>query len=180
MLFAKRLRLRAADREDLPRFVAWLNDPEVRSTLALHLPLSQAQEEAWFAKVLQGPPEEFPLVIELSEGERFKPIGNCGFRFLDWHNRSGAIGLQIGEKGLWNKGYGTEIVELLLAHGFGTLNLHRIWLHVFASNKRAIRSYEKAGFVLEGRQRDAVYREGKYEDVLTMSVLRREWAAPQL
>jgi len=81
----------------------------------------------------------------------------------------------IGEKNYWNQGYGTESITLLLKHGFETLNLNRIMLRVYEDNPRAIRCYEKAGFVHEGRLREARYFEGVYRDVMLMSVLRREW-----
>jgi RimJ/RimL family protein N-acetyltransferase len=81
----------------------------------------------------------------------------------------------IGEKSFWNLGYGTEAVRLLVAHGFQSLNLNRIALHVFQDNPRAIRAYEKAGFTHEGRQRQGEFHQGKYVDVLLMSILRSEW-----
>lgn len=83
----------------------------------------------------------------------------------------------IGDKSYWDKGYGTEVMGLLLSHGFDTLNLNRIYLRVYVSNPRAIRSYEKAGFTLEGRLREAVFQRGAYGDVLIMSALRSEWDA---
>jgi RimJ/RimL family protein N-acetyltransferase len=66
-------------------------------------------------------------------------------------------------------------MRLLLKHGFETLNLHRIFLRVYETNPRAIRTYEKVGFVHEGRMRQALYRQGQYHDILLMSVLRPEW-----
>ena len=66
-------------------------------------------------------------------------------------------------------------MTLLLRHGFRTLNLNRVYLRVHADNKRAIRTYEKVGFVHEGKLRQAVYKNGKYKDVLLMSVLHDEW-----
>jgi hypothetical protein len=83
------------------------------------------------------------------------------------------VGIFIGEKTLWNKGYGTEAMRLLLRHGFETLNLNRICLRVFETNPRAVRSYEKAGFMLEGRERQGMYKDGQYIDVLMMSILLR-------
>jgi RimJ/RimL family protein N-acetyltransferase len=85
------------------------------------------------------------------------------------------LGIFIGDKRYWNKGYGTEVMRLLLRHGFSTLNLNRVFLRVFETNPRAIRSYEKAGFVFEGRMRQAEFIDGKYCDVILMSVLRSEW-----
>lgn len=175
MIYGDRLRLRAIERTDLPYFVQWLNDPQVRLYLNSDLPISQAAEERWFENVLQAPPEERPLAIEVQEGDAWKLIGNAGFMYIDWHARSAEIGLFIGDRSYWDKGHGTQVVHLLLRHGFETLNLNRIYLRVNAENQRAIRCYEKAGFVLEGRLRQAVYRRGNYQDVLIMSVLRSEW-----
>lgn len=103
------------------------------------------------------------------------PIGNTGIMDHDTISRSAELGIQIGEKAYWNKGYGTEAVELMLKHSFLTLNLNRVFLQVFENNPSAIRSYEKAGFVHEGRLREAVFRSGDYLDVFVMSVLKSEW-----
>jgi RimJ/RimL family protein N-acetyltransferase len=65
----------------------------------------------------------------------------------------------------WNKGYGTEAVELMVKYGFEMLNMHRIWLRVFERNKRAIRTYEKVGFIHEGQLRESDYKEGKYHNI---------------
>jgi diamine N-acetyltransferase len=176
MIYAERVRLRAPERSDIPRFVVWLNDPEVRAGLLVAIPFSHADEENWFDNMLKRPMEEHPLTIEVHQGEDWLAIGNCGFFDCDWRCRSAEVGIFIGEKSLWNQGYGTEVMRLLLRHGFDTLNFNRIALRVFANNLRAIRSYEKAGFVHEGCQRQGVYRDGQYIDVLMMSVLRSEWA----
>jgi RimJ/RimL family protein N-acetyltransferase len=177
MIYGKRLRLRAPERDDIPRFAQWLNDPQVRAGLTVYLPLSISNEERWFANMLEAPTAEQPLVIEVKEGSTWLPIGNCGLHNIDWRNRSAEAGVFIGEIKRWNKGYGTEAMQLLLTHGFETLNLHRIALRVYENNPGAIRSYEKAGFTVEGRQRQAEFQNGKYWDVILMSVLRSEWTA---
>ncbi len=61
-------------------------------------------------------------------------------------SRNTEVGISIGAKEWWNKGYGSEAMELMVKYGFETLNMHRVWLRVFERNKRAIRSYEKVGF----------------------------------
>ncbi|MEJ5241202.1 MAG: GNAT family protein [Anaerolineales bacterium] len=175
MIYGERIRLRAIERRDLPFFVAWLNDPEVRHGLQIYLPLSLEEEEDWFTKMLQKSPPERPLAIEVRDGESWKLIGNCGLFNIDWKNSSAELGIFIGDKSCWNRGFGSEAVRLLARHAFETLNLHRVYLRVYEFNARAIRAYEKAGFVLEGRMRQALYREGKYHDVLLMSILRSEW-----
>lgn len=176
MIHGDRVRLRHIEKEDLPRFVEWLNDPEVSQGLSMYTPLSMAEEENWFEKMLEAPSEERSLCIEAKNSDEWQLIGNSGFFSIDWRNRSAELGLFIGDKAYWDKGYGTEVVELLLRHGFATLNLYRIFLRVFEDNPRAIRVYEKAGFIHEGRQRKAEYHNGQFHDVLFMSILRPEWA----
>ncbi len=175
MICGNRVRLRAVERSDLPKFQEWLNDSEVTDHLSTYLPLSMTDEEQWLDRVSHLEQEEKPLAIEMKQGRGWRLIGNSGFFNLEWANRCAEFGLFIGDKSAWNKGLGTETVRLLLRHGFETLNLHRIYLRVYSTNPRARRSYEKAGFVLEGTMREAVYRHGRYADVQIMSVLRSEW-----
>lgn len=175
IIHGKRIRLRAVEREDIAKFHEYVNDPEVTRSLALYLPMSLADEEHWFENLGKRDPNEKPLAIEMRKGKGWTLIGNCGVFAIDWTNRSAELGIMIGEKSEWNKGYGAEAMSLLLRHGFETLNLNRLFLRVYSENVRAVRSYEKAGFVLEGRQREAVYKHGNYDDVLFMSVLRSEW-----
>ncbi len=175
MIYSKRLRLRGAEREDIPRFVSWLNDPEVVEHLLAAYPITQAGEERWFDSMMSREPAEQVRVIEaLIDGE-YKAIGNTSFMGLDWISRKAEIGIFIGEKHLWNHGYGRDAMLLMLRHGFNQLNLNRIFLRVHANNPRGIKAYENAGFVHEGVLRQEVYREGKYVDVLVMSVLRSDW-----
>lgn len=175
MIYGDRIRLRAISREDLPLFVRWLNDPEVIQGLMVMLPFSLDDEEDWYAAVRKKPQAERPLVIEILTDERWEAIGNCGLFDIDWRARRAEFGILIGAKQHWDKGYGTEALGLLVRHGFGTLNLNRIMLRVFADNARAIRAYEKAGFVQEGCLRQGHYHLGAYVDVLVMSMLRSEW-----
>ena len=179
MISGKHVRLRGVERTDIPKFQGWLNDPEVTEGLSVYLPLSMIDEEQWLDKASQMAPEEKPLAIELNDKGTWRLIGNSGFFNLEWANRSAEVGLFIGDKSVWNQGYGTEVMHLLLRHGFETLNLHRIYLRVYSTNPRAKRSYEKVGFVLEGTMREAVYRRGRYADVHIMSVLRSEWTAAE-
>jgi diamine N-acetyltransferase len=175
MIFGDRLRLRKLERVDLPQFVEWLNDPEVRAGLGAYLPLSQAEEDRWYEKTLDRPSEEHVLVVEVREEDSWQMIGSTSFFDIDWRNRKAEFGILIGDKNYWNRGFGTEITRLMLKHGFETLNLNRIYLKVYTTNPRARRAYEKAGYTLEGTLRQADFREGQYVDDLIMSVLRDEW-----
>jgi RimJ/RimL family protein N-acetyltransferase len=181
MIQGERIRLRRDERTDIPEFVKWLNDPEVRRYLSFMMPISMANEELWFENMLRLPAAEQPFAIEIrktsheKEAETWQMIGNCSFMDMDHTARSAEVGLFIGDKSCWNKGYGTEVMRLLLQFGFETLNLNRIFLRVDEHNQGGIRAYHKAGFVEEGRLRQAVYRDGEYFDFLIMSVIRSEW-----
>jgi diamine N-acetyltransferase len=177
MIYGERIRLRGVEKADLPQFVDWLNDPEVVDGLGMFLPLSLADEEKWFEKATEHEPAEKPLVIDILDGEKWRMVGSSSLFGIDWTNRFAEVGIVIGDKSVWNKGYGTETMRLLIKHGFETLNLNRIWLRVNADNPRAISSYEKAGFTHEGRYRQGTYKQGKYVDILLMSILRDEWNA---
>ena len=179
MIVGKRVRLRGLERADLPLLQKWLNDPDVTAGLGMVLPLSMADEEQWFERVMHMEPEAKPMAIELKASRGWRLIGDIGFFNIEWTNRCAEFGIAIADKSVWNKGYGTESVQLLLRHGFETLNLHRIYLRVYSTNPRARRSYEKAGFVLEGTMREAVYRSGRYADIHIMSLLRPEWDAAE-
>ena len=181
MILGERIRLRRNERADISKFVGWLNDPDVRRYLSLNMPISMASEEQWFENMLKLPASEQPFAIEIrkispeNETDAWQMIGNCSFMNMDHTARSAEVGLFIGDKSCWNKGYGTDVMRLLLHFGFETLNLNRIFLRVDEANKGGIRAYEKAGFVQEGHLRQAVYRDGKYFDFLIMSVIRSEW-----
>lgn len=177
IIYGERIRLRAVEREDIQRFYVWVNDPDVTLHLSLYLPLSAVDEENWFDSLGKRPQAEKPLAVEIRDGDGWKLIGNCGVFDIDAVSRQAELGIMIGGKDEWDKGYGAETMALLLRHCFETLNLNRAYLRVYAGNERGKRAYEKAGFVEEGRLREAVYKRGKYDDVIVMGALRSEWIA---
>lgn len=177
MIYGKRVRLRAVEKEDLPHYVTWLNDPEVRKGLSAYLPFSQAAEEKWYEELQKKPPYEQSMAIEIQpeEGGEWIFVGGCGLFDFDWRVRQAEVGIHIGEKKYWNQGFGTRVMRLLLKHGFETLNLNRVSLRVLGNNPRAISAYEKTGFVREGTLRESHFHEGEYVNIHLMSVLRSEW-----
>lgn len=174
MIVGERVRLRPIERDDLPRFVEWFGDPEVRHHLAVYLPFSLAQEERWFENLLERLErrQDVALAIETAEGVH---IGSIGLHAINWKDRNAELGIAIGEKAHWGQGYGTDAIRTMLGLAFRELNLHRVVLRVDADNARAIRCYEKAGFQREGTSREAVFREGKYVDQHIMSILQLEF-----
>ncbi len=174
MIYGERVRLRAIEREDVPRFVRWFNDPEVRQFLTMYRPLSRAEEERW-VESLASRREDIVLAIEVRAGDQWVHIGNVGLHRIDWKNRTATLGIVIGEREYWGKGYGTEAVRTMLRYAFEELGLNRVELETYSFNPRAIRCYEKAGFKREGVRRQALYRNGKFHDVILMGILRDEF-----
>jgi len=176
ILRGERVFLRAPERSDIPAFVRWFNDSLTTSFIMMRAPMSQASEEQWFDQMLQRDGKEaYHFVICLIEDGR--AIGNLGLFEIDHVNGHAGIGITIGEKELWGRGYGTDAMNALVDFGFGMLRLERLWLDVYDFNVRARRSYEKAGFVVEGTRRHEVFKRGRYYDTILMSILRDEWQA---
>jgi RimJ/RimL family protein N-acetyltransferase len=167
--------LRPLEREDAVRIAPWINDPEVTRTLLSHRPMGVAAEEAFLDALASRPGEEVHLGIVARDDDAL--VGVVGFKSVDPIHRSAELGLFVGDRSRWGRGFGTEATRLLLAHGFDTLNLHRVALRVLAHNTAAIRVYEKCGFQREGVHRAALFREGRYWDDLTLALLADEWRA---
>lgn len=168
--------LRPAERDDIERFVRWFADAEVTRHLAGRAPFSKAMEERWFETMIEEQGKKsWHFVICLLEDDR--PIGTAGFHHINQEDGHASFGISIGEKAEWSKGYGTDALRAISDFGFGQLRLERIELDVDAPNKRAQRSYEKAGFVREGVLRHAHFSDGEFKDIVRMALLRDEWAA---
>jgi RimJ/RimL family protein N-acetyltransferase len=161
--------------ENLRAFARWYSDPEIaRLTRYQQSPLSHDEVQRFFYSRIMGS-DFLAMAIHVRETDRL--IGTCAFSQLDGDNGSTLYHITIGEPDAWGKGYGTEATELMLAHAFTRLALHRVGLTVFEFNARAIKAYEKCGFVEEGRARQAILREGRFWDEIHMSVLLDEWEA---
>jgi RimJ/RimL family protein N-acetyltransferase len=139
----------------------------------MYMPMSVAKEELWFEDQLKDKNSHI-FGIETLDG---KLIGNIGIGELDHRSRRAILGITIGEKDYWDQGYGAEAVITLLRFVFKEMNLHRVSLRVYEFNYRAIRCYEKCGFVSEGRLRQAHFHDGDYHDELVMGILREEFLA---
>ncbi|MFX1344616.1 MAG: GNAT family N-acetyltransferase [Promethearchaeota archaeon] len=175
MLKGDRVILGPVKREYIDSYLKWLNDPEITQFLTIFLPLTRMMEEDWIENLKNRNDTIAFAILILDEKNVEKLIGNCGLHAIDWKNRVSEIGIMIGEKEYQSKGYGTEAMQILLDYGFNTVNLNRIQLRVYEFNSRAINSYKKIGFIEEGRMRKAVFINGKYHDIIIMSILHEEW-----
>lgn len=171
-LIGERIYLRPLEMDDVPTCLRWINDPEVTRTLMIYTPLNELREREWFERHYK---DDREIILALALQEKDKHLGNVGLHRIDWKNRHGELGIMIGEKDEWGKGYGGEAIGLILRYGFERLNLHRIYLRVYANNQRALRCYEQAGFRREGVQRESHFAQGRYWDTLMMGILEGEW-----
>lgn len=174
MLKGKRVILRPIRRSDKELFLRWFNDLEVIRNLIRYLPLTEGYEEKWIEDVMKEQRPIFVIEAILVNGKR-KPIGNCGLYQIEEKDRVAALGISIGEKKFWSKGYGTEAANLLIDYGFKFLNLHKIESDAWAFNERSIKMHKKLGFVVEGQRRQRKYIEGKYQDSMVFGLLKDEW-----
>lgn len=172
-IVGRRVVLRRHRPENLAVVSRWYRDPEVaRLTRYQTRPMPREEVERFFQTRLLGS-DSVAYAIHVRLTDRL--IGLTTFSSLDPDNGSVLFHITLGERDIWGQGYGTEAASLMLAHAFERLGLHRVGLSVFSFNERAIRSYEKAGFRIEGRLRDAIARDGRYWDEIQMGALRPEW-----
>jgi len=169
-LIGKKCYLSPIDTNDAVKFTEWLNDMEVIVTLQLYGSIINLESEKAFLDTLSKEHSYSIIAIEKEE-----LIGNCGFLDVDHVNQTAETGIFIGNKTYWNKGYGAEALSLLMDYGFKALNLHNIMLRVFEGNKGAIRCYEKIGFKLIGRRREASHRNLAKHDLIYMDILPEEF-----
>jgi RimJ/RimL family protein N-acetyltransferase len=128
----------------------------------------------WLEKDLEKEsPTTFNFFIRALEGDRL--IGFVGLGGVQGSQGDAWMSIGLGDRQDWGKGYGTDALQVLLRYAFTELNLHRVSLAVFEYNPRALRSYEKAGFRIEGCQRKMTQREGRRWDGILMGILRDEW-----
>ncbi|MEW5872172.1 MAG: GNAT family protein [Chloroflexota bacterium] len=159
-------------------FSRWGRDSEYWRLLASDpaTPRSPKAIQAWVEKFLEkDPPEVYMFMIRALEDDRL--IGEIGLDGVQWEHGESFVGLSLGERSDWGKGYGTDAMRVILRYAFTELNLARVSLTVFEYNPRAMRSYEKAGFRYEGRSRQFLRRDGQRYDLLFMGILREEWQA---
>jgi RimJ/RimL family protein N-acetyltransferase len=179
MLQGKRVILRGATREDLTRQWIFNNDVEVELAGGGDPPMPQSLErlQAEFdGEAAKGGRDGASFAIEVDG----LYIGGCALFHFDNTAQTCELGIGIGDKSYWGKGYGREAVQLLLDYAFRLRNMHKVWLTTHGANERAQRAYRACGFVEEGRLRDHVWHDGRYQDLVYMGILRREWQKSDL
>jgi len=167
------VRLRAMTPDDYPLMTAFKNDVEMELLGGGDPP--RPHTLAAVTEFFDGMARQKPIHFAIEADGTL--IGDCGLHNVDQRSGTAELGIGIGDRGYLGRGYGREAVRLLVDWGFRMHNLRKIWLQVYASNSRAVRSYTAAGFVEEGRLRAHVWSAGGYEDLLQMAVFRDEPAS---
>lgn len=161
---------------DAEAFARWQSDSEYMrlQDSDSFMPATPKQMQRRLEKELERNPDtNFEFTIRTLSDD--KPIGSIGLGGVRWNHGDTFVGIGLGDREYWGNGYGTDAMRIILRYAFTELNLHRVSLDVFEYNPRAQRSYEKAGFKIEGRQRQVMQRDGRRWDFIFMGILRAEW-----
>jgi len=173
-LAGARIYLRNLEPDDVEgNYGYWLNDPEVCRFNAHHRFPYAKDDLRGYIEGLNGARDRLVLAIIDREGDQH--VGNISLQSIDPIERSAEFAIVIGEKTAWGKGFSKEAARLILDHGFGALNLHRVCCGTSAENTPMQKLALAMGFSLEGRRREALYKDYQYWDILEYGLLRREW-----
>lgn len=173
MYYGEKVCLRAYREEDIPKATSFVNDEELKKLLVTNIPFPMTlwEEEEWVKSQKSSQNGSYNFAIEDIETKAY--IGGCGIQEVNWLSRVATVGIMIGDKEYWGKGYGTDAMKVLMDFIFNKMNIRKIRLSTFSFNMRARKSYEKCGFEVEGILKDEIFKDGKYYDEIIMSVFNK-------
>lgn len=171
-LVGERIYLSPVSMEDAEKYVEWFNDFKMTDGIGSSSRMMNIESEK---KFIQDSLENNHYNFAIVDLESDELLGNCGIQNISQLHRIAEVGIFIGEEHNRNKGYGAEVLNLLLDYGFNYLNMNNIMLNVKSFNERAIACYKKAGFKECGRRRESYFLNGKYYDDIQMDILAREF-----
>jgi RimJ/RimL family protein N-acetyltransferase len=147
-------------------YARWLNDPEVNRFLESRFRSHAVEDLRQFIGKIGSDPACLFLAIRLHDADRH--IGNIKLGPIDPHHRLGDIGLLIGEKDCWGRGYAAEAVRLLADHAFTELRLHKLTASCYGPHRSSARAFEKAGFKIEAVRPSHFQCEGRWVDAILL------------
>ncbi len=173
-LTGEKIYLRPIKQDDINgRYLSWMNDKEVTRYMKTGVfPMTLKELQSFYDNINSS---KTNIIFAIVDKARDLHIGNIKLSKLDWIHRFAELGIMIGEKDCWNKGYGREACDLVLEYAFNRLNLNKIFLGVCAEHESAVASYQKAGFKIEGRIKKLFFYEGKRSDMISMGILKEEY-----
>lgn len=173
-LAGKKICLRPITASDINRkYLSWLNDAEVTKYIETgQFPVTKKDLEAFYNELKKSKTDVMFAIIEKKTGSH---IGNIKLGGINWVHRYTDLGIMIGDKKHWGKGCGAEACTLLLEYAFNRLNLNKVFLGIYATHTSAIKTYQKAGFRIEGKLKNMLIIDGKYTDKILMGILSSEY-----
>lgn len=165
-----RARIVPLEERHLSAMLGWLQDGELRDHIGTIYPIPMARHTEWYRSVI-GDRSQVIYAIELDGGRH---VGTIGLRGIDLIYRNAELWLYVGERDERGTGTARAAFDHVVDFGFSTLNLHRIFVHVFAFNARARKFFEKCGMKHEGTLREAVFKRGRYVDKHVLGLLAHE------
>lgn len=173
-LIGKRLYLRGLTEDDLAgNYVSWFNDEKVCEHNSHHVfPYTYHQAKDYIRSKKK---DTNNLVLAIVLKKKNFHIGNISLQDINYVNRSAELAIIIGEKKYWGKGYAREAAQLIVAHGLKELNLHRIHCGTSATNIPMQKLAIFLGMKHEGRRKEALYKHGKFVDILEFGLLRKDF-----
>lgn len=172
MLEGKKIKLVPLEKEHLPNSLLWANDMSLNSKMLRVLPVTKVDQEKWYQIIVEDPSK---IVFAIKTLKEDKHIGNTGIYHIDWLHRRGEFWVLIAERNFWKHGIGEEVASLMQKYAFQNLNLNKLYLNVSVDNKEAVSLYKKLNFHQEGVLKEHYFIEGKYVDIITMAILRKNF-----
>lgn len=173
MIKGNKVGLRPIEESDVDLLYELANDPYI-STLVVGwaMPVSKLQQRSWIAKLHENTSTFRFVVVELETGDA---VGITGLWDINWHDRNALTATKLLASKTMN-GYGTEAMRLIEAWGFYNLGLHRLYTSILDFNGASIHTrVKKTGWRIEGCQKEAVFRKGRWCDVYNLAMLRDEF-----
>ena len=168
--------LREITKSDLPIINKWRNDRNIVDMLGSPFRFINIEtDENWFQEYQNHRDRSIRLAI--CDIDTNSIIGVVYLTDIDWINRTARYNIMIGETAYQNKGVGKSATDLMLEHAFNDMNLHKLWLRVLENNLKAISLYEKCGFIKEGVNRQHIFKNGMYVNLIAMGILKEEWVS---
>ena len=181
MLIGKNIILRPLKRSDMAKTLEWRNNLElIKLTQGIRFPKTEEMESEWFDNALKDKSNR-NIYFGIDEIETNKFIGIIQLNNIDWISKTAIWGFIIGDKEDRGKGYSVEAPNLLFDYAFNVLNLRKIFGYPIYFNKATLRMHEKIGsFKQEGCLKEHVYFDGKYFDVLILSLFKEDFKKTDL
>ena len=173
MLESERLLLRPVELTDVNEtYRSWMNDPVVMQYTESRFQTHSLEQIRQYVLSVQA--DESSCFFAIVEKKTGKHIGNIKIGHIHPVHRHADVGIILGDKTCWGKGYAAESLRLVAGYARQSLQLHKLMAGIYANNIGSIQAFLKAGFVAEGRFACHWFCDGEYVDGLQMGLLLEE------